>query len=74
MQLTEQQRAVLALVAADVGVPADQFWIDERGAVFFNGDEGMRCACVVGTPYWIELSARAETTALFSRLGVNFSG
>ncbi len=40
MQLTEQQRAVLALVAADVGVPADQFWIDERGAVFFHGDPG----------------------------------
>lgn len=74
MQITEQQRAVLALVAVDVGVPLDRFWVDERGAVFFNDDEGMRCACVVGTPYWIELSARVEVAALFSRLGVNFSG
>lgn len=74
MQLTEPRRAVLALIAADVGVPLEKFWIDDRGAVFYDAGEGSRCACVVGTPYWIECSARVEITALFFRLGVNFSG
>lgn len=46
----------LAVIAARLGVPLAAVRI-ERGSVFYETAEGLRCECSVGTPYWREAAA-----------------
>lgn len=62
----------LSVVAGDLGVPVEAVMVED-GAVFYDAGKGLRCACQVGTAYWHECCARAETAALMERLRGNFS-
>lgn len=56
----------LAVIAARLGVPLGTVRI-ERGNVFYETAEGLRCACSVGTPYWREASAEAVTQQIIQQ-------
>lgn len=57
----------LAVIASDLGVPVGSFKV-ERGAVFYDAADGLRCVCQLDTPYWHECQARAEYANLIARL------
>lgn len=56
---TIENRAVLAVIAAHIGGSATNFRI-ENEAVFFDAPDGLRCACAIGTPYWLEAVASSQ--------------
>lgn len=62
----------LTVIAGDLGVPVEAVTVED-GAVFYDAGNGLRCACQVGTAYWHECFAKAETTALMERVRENFS-
>lgn len=54
---TTSNHAVLAVIAAKIGESASNFRI-ENDSVFYDMPDGaIRCACAVGTPYWLEAVA-----------------
>ncbi|CAM5534780.1 hypothetical protein ACFQ4M_19490 [Thauera mechernichensis] len=56
----------LAVIAARLGVPLGTVRI-ERGNVFYETAEGLRCACSVGTPYWHGAAAEAVTQQIIQQ-------
>ncbi len=56
----------LAVIAARLGVPLSAVRI-ERGSVFYETPEGLRCACSVGTPYWHDAAAGAITQQIIEQ-------
>ncbi|WP_028996562.1 hypothetical protein [Azohydromonas australica] len=75
--LTVKYDAVLRLIAADLGCPVDTIYIGNgaRGAAVFHedcqGNEGTRCACTLGSPYWQQCQAQAAVAALLARLALD---
>lgn len=72
--LNAQHVAVLQVIAADLAWPMEAVYISDAAsgpAVFYEdlqGSRGTRCICAVGSLYWQECQARAETGALLARL------
>ncbi len=48
----------LDVIAKDFAINRENIKI-ENGAVFYDSQDGMRCACQIGTEYWFECCARA---------------
>lgn len=60
------ENRTLAVIAARLGVPLSAVRI-EGGSVFYETDEGLRCACSVATPYWREAEAEAIVRQIIER-------
>ena len=57
----------LPLIAIDEGVAPADLWV-ERGHVWRRtGDDGLRCICALGTPYWNERIAAAVAARAVER-------
>lgn len=60
------EKATLDLIAADLGVEPSALYIEakvaNRPAVFYEAAGSERCACAVGSIYWQERQAAAQTT------------
>lgn len=59
---------VLEKIAKDHDVAVERVFVHDE-IVFFTREDGMlRCACSIGTPYWIQLLAEAAAGDLIERL------
>ena len=71
---TAKHTAALRIIAADSGCAVGAVYIGNGvsgPAAFYEarqGNEGTRCACTLGSPYWQQCQAKAAVAALLARL------
>jgi hypothetical protein len=58
---------VLPRIASDEGVPPAALWIEGGHVWKRTDDDGLRCVCSIGTPYWDEQAAATLAVRVIGR-------
>ena len=70
--MTATQQAILTIIERDMNLTEGSLFINEltkgNPAVFFEKNGVSACVCAIGSSYWNECAAKAETSALIARI------